>query len=158
MHAALAWDRMRTQVYALLNCDDHAHYLRKHKKDPALYRPDICHQASKSEQAIEASSSSILMAAAHVCSLCCLRTRRGCVQLFAHCAGTAFNFRLPTVQSWQGQGTVYSYAQERLDICEPQGKASCPVRSNGWMFSNFGTQSSVRHLGHQRIPRPLALV
>ncbi|KAF5829785.1 pre-rRNA processing protein [Dunaliella salina] len=33
------------QVYALLNCDDHANYLKKHKKDPALYRPDICHQA-----------------------------------------------------------------------------------------------------------------
>eukprot|EP00967_Tisochrysis_lutea_P095847 scaffold140042_cov23-Tisochrysis_lutea.AAC.1 len=32
------------QVYALLNCDDHANYLKKHKKDPALYRPDICHQ------------------------------------------------------------------------------------------------------------------
>lgn len=32
------------QAYVLLNCDDHASYLRKHKKDPALYRPDICHQ------------------------------------------------------------------------------------------------------------------
>ncbi|KAG2425742.1 hypothetical protein HYH02_014958 [Chlamydomonas schloesseri] len=33
------------KTYQLLNCDDHATYLRKHKKDPALYRPDICHQA-----------------------------------------------------------------------------------------------------------------
>mmetsp|Transcript_13873 Transcript_13873/g.24304 ORF Transcript_13873/g.24304 Transcript_13873/m.24304 type:complete len:231 (+) Transcript_13873:135-827(+) len=33
------------KAYVLLNCDDHASYLRKHKKDPALYRPDICHQA-----------------------------------------------------------------------------------------------------------------
>jgi hypothetical protein len=31
--------------YELLNCDDHANFLRRHKKDPALYRPDICHQA-----------------------------------------------------------------------------------------------------------------
>jgi hypothetical protein len=30
--------------YELLNCDDHANFLRRHKKDPALYRPDICHQ------------------------------------------------------------------------------------------------------------------
>jgi rRNA small subunit pseudouridine methyltransferase Nep1 len=35
-----------TQAYVLLNCDDHTGYLKKHKKDPALYRPDICHQAS----------------------------------------------------------------------------------------------------------------
>lgn len=28
----------------LLNSDDHANFLRKHKKDPALYRPDILHQ------------------------------------------------------------------------------------------------------------------
>lgn len=33
------------KTYQLLNSDDHATYLRKHKKDPALYRPDICHQA-----------------------------------------------------------------------------------------------------------------
>ncbi|CAI5951162.1 unnamed protein product [Closterium sp. NIES-64] len=32
-------------TYVLLNCDDHASFLRKHGKDPALYRPDICHQA-----------------------------------------------------------------------------------------------------------------
>lgn len=31
--------------YQLLNCDDHANFLRKHKRDPALYRPDILHQA-----------------------------------------------------------------------------------------------------------------
>ena len=30
--------------YELLNCDDHANFLRRHGKDPALYRPDICHQ------------------------------------------------------------------------------------------------------------------
>ena len=29
----------------LLNCDDHAGFLRRHDKDPALWRPDICHQA-----------------------------------------------------------------------------------------------------------------
>ena len=29
----------------LLNCDDHATFLRKHDKDPAQYRPDIAHQA-----------------------------------------------------------------------------------------------------------------
>lgn len=31
--------------YQLLNCDDHANFLRKHKRDPAHYRPDILHQA-----------------------------------------------------------------------------------------------------------------
>jgi hypothetical protein len=30
--------------YELLNCDDHTHILKKHKKDPADCRPDICHQ------------------------------------------------------------------------------------------------------------------
>ncbi|EFJ32483.1 hypothetical protein SELMODRAFT_407397 [Selaginella moellendorffii] len=33
------------KTYQLLNCDDHANFLRKHKRDPALYRPDILHQA-----------------------------------------------------------------------------------------------------------------
>eukprot|EP00850_Spirogloea_muscicola_P004958 SM000022S07172 [mRNA] locus=s22:290974:292973:+ [translate_table: standard] len=32
------------KTYQLLNCDDHANFLRKHKRDPALYRPDIVHQ------------------------------------------------------------------------------------------------------------------
>ena len=32
------------QGYQLLNCDDHAGFLRRHGKDPALHRPDICHQ------------------------------------------------------------------------------------------------------------------
>ncbi|KAH8972560.1 hypothetical protein BDL97_02G204500 [Sphagnum fallax] len=31
--------------YQLLNCEDHATFLKKHKRDPALYRPDILHQA-----------------------------------------------------------------------------------------------------------------
>lgn len=30
--------------YELLNCDDHANFMRRHNKDPANYRPDICHQ------------------------------------------------------------------------------------------------------------------
>ena len=30
--------------YQLLNSDDHAHFLKKHKKDPKWYRPDITHQ------------------------------------------------------------------------------------------------------------------
>ena len=33
------------QAFVLLNCDDHATFLRKHDKDPAQYRPDIAHQA-----------------------------------------------------------------------------------------------------------------
>ncbi|KAH9287740.1 hypothetical protein KI387_031857, partial [Taxus chinensis] len=33
------------KTYQLLNCDDHGHFLRKHKQDPAAYRPDIVHQA-----------------------------------------------------------------------------------------------------------------
>lgn len=36
---------MQLQGYYLLNCDDHGNFLRRHDKDPALYRPDICHQA-----------------------------------------------------------------------------------------------------------------
>lgn len=30
--------------YELLNCDDHAHILKKHKREPAECRPDITHQ------------------------------------------------------------------------------------------------------------------
>lgn len=30
--------------HVLLNCDDHANFLRKHKRDPADARPDILHQ------------------------------------------------------------------------------------------------------------------
>merc|ERR1711970_1683000 len=30
--------------YELLNCDDHTHILKKHKRDPADARPDITHQ------------------------------------------------------------------------------------------------------------------
>jgi rRNA small subunit pseudouridine methyltransferase Nep1 len=33
--------------YELLNCDDHTHILKKHKKDPADCRPDICHQVGE---------------------------------------------------------------------------------------------------------------
>ena len=33
--------------YELLNADDHAGFLRRHNKDPALYRPDICHQVRR---------------------------------------------------------------------------------------------------------------
>ena len=37
-----------TQGYELLNCDDHANFLRRHKKDVSLFRPDICHQVGLS--------------------------------------------------------------------------------------------------------------
>lgn len=30
--------------FELLNCDDHAGFLRRHKRDPAQCRPDIAHQ------------------------------------------------------------------------------------------------------------------
>ena len=30
--------------YAILNHDDHKNFLRKHKRDPTEYRPDILHQ------------------------------------------------------------------------------------------------------------------
>eukprot|EP01018_Ginkgo_biloba_P030889 Gb_28126 [translate_table: standard] len=33
------------KTHQLLNCDDHGHFLRKNKRDPAAYRPDIIHQA-----------------------------------------------------------------------------------------------------------------
>nr|AFK36507.1 unknown [Medicago truncatula] len=33
------------KTYQLLNSDEHFNFLRKHSKDPADYRPDICHQA-----------------------------------------------------------------------------------------------------------------
>ena len=35
------------KTFQLLNCDDHANFLRKHKKDPAEYRPDISHQVRR---------------------------------------------------------------------------------------------------------------
>ena len=31
--------------YALLNCDDHANFIKRHGKQPTDFRPDICHQA-----------------------------------------------------------------------------------------------------------------
>jgi rRNA small subunit pseudouridine methyltransferase Nep1 len=31
--------------YQLLNADDHAHFLKRTNRNPAEYRPDICHQA-----------------------------------------------------------------------------------------------------------------
>jgi len=31
--------------YAILNCDDHANFIRRHGKQAGDYRPDICHQA-----------------------------------------------------------------------------------------------------------------
>ncbi len=36
--------------YVLLNCDDHHTIISKNKKDPALYRPDICHQVCMEPQ------------------------------------------------------------------------------------------------------------
>lgn len=33
------------KTYQLLNCDDHGKYLSRNGRDPAQYRPDICHQA-----------------------------------------------------------------------------------------------------------------
>ena len=32
------------KAYQILNCDDHANFLRRHGKDPANFRPDIVHQ------------------------------------------------------------------------------------------------------------------
>ena len=32
------------KAYQILNCDDHAGFLRRHGKDPAHFRPDIVHQ------------------------------------------------------------------------------------------------------------------
>ena len=46
--ARLCSAALRAQGYQLLNCDDHAGFLRRHSKDPALYRPDICHQVPAS--------------------------------------------------------------------------------------------------------------
>ena len=36
---------LQQQSYVLLNCDDHASFLRRHGRDPATSRPDIAHQA-----------------------------------------------------------------------------------------------------------------
>lgn len=30
--------------FQLLNCDDHINIMKKHNKDPQMYRPDILHQ------------------------------------------------------------------------------------------------------------------
>lgn len=37
--------KKQLQSYVLLNCDDHASFLRRHGRDPATSRPDIAHQA-----------------------------------------------------------------------------------------------------------------
>ena len=54
-HAARCVAALR-QDYAILNCDDHAEYLRKHKRDPADYRPDILHQARSRAAALAAAA------------------------------------------------------------------------------------------------------
>jgi len=42
--ARLETVKTRKGDFELLNCDDHRDLCRKHKKNPADYRPDICHQ------------------------------------------------------------------------------------------------------------------
>lgn len=42
--AKLETVKTRRGTFELLNCDDHRDLCRKHKKNPAEYRPDICHQ------------------------------------------------------------------------------------------------------------------
>lgn len=32
--------------YEILNCDEHVSFLKRHDRDPAAYRPDICHQVN----------------------------------------------------------------------------------------------------------------
>ena len=45
---ALSWNTSgMLQTYQLLNCDDHANFLKRNKKNPAAYRPDITHQVSR---------------------------------------------------------------------------------------------------------------
>ena len=41
--------------YELLNCDDHAHVLKKHKREPAECRPDISHQVLRGHHPFELS-------------------------------------------------------------------------------------------------------
>ena len=45
--------------YKLLNCDDHKQYLEKFGRDPALYRPDICHQVSIRKRGAWSASSAL---------------------------------------------------------------------------------------------------
>jgi hypothetical protein len=52
--------------YELLNCDDHSGFLRRHDKDPAHYRPDICHQASAATSCLPSSR----ISAAHCVMQC----------------------------------------------------------------------------------------
>lgn len=60
------------QAYVLLNCDDHGHFLKKHKKDPAYYRPDICHQVGFPLQGDEqAPRHAQLSASAEAPAACC---------------------------------------------------------------------------------------
>ncbi len=42
--AQLETVKTRKGDYQLLNCDDHIAIMRKHNKDPQLFRPDIVHQ------------------------------------------------------------------------------------------------------------------
>ena len=42
--AQLETVKTRKGDYQLLNCDDHISIMRKHNKDPQMFRPDIVHQ------------------------------------------------------------------------------------------------------------------
>ena len=42
--AKLETVKTRKGDFQLLNCDDHRDLMKKNKKDPAMYRPDIAHQ------------------------------------------------------------------------------------------------------------------
>ena len=44
LNASLEIAKIGKRDFSILNCDDHNNFLRKHKKDPSLYRPDILHQ------------------------------------------------------------------------------------------------------------------
>lgn len=103
------------QSYQLLNCDDHASYLMKHKKDPALYRPDICHQVRR-QLPIGRSSNIISLpraAATGYASSVVLQPQHGFSDKTQH------GVQLPSRVVYAGQTTAkYASSSRLFDVCD----------------------------------------
>jgi len=135
------------QGYQLLNCDDHATFLRKHGKDPALYRPDIAHQAllaildsplAKSGRLKARGAPRWRAAGPGQCRACKLtrRVRAGAVRAHdAQCAGAAP--RLPFMV--QTEKCTFSW----LSV------ACCCMR--GWIAACRTTRNSSRAAGGAQV-------
>ncbi len=111
------------QGYQLLNCDDHASFLRRHGKDPAQYRPDICHQAllaildsplakAGHLKARKFESESMLMPTTRIRDNICSHTQ-GCEVL-------SVMLSIPRLQSYlESPGYIEHCQNQRTFLCRP---------------------------------------